>query len=180
MPVIIMVDPTSPGPGRVRDIAPRLASLKGKRAGFRRQWMQFDKFVAKIEGLVKQQYEPAAVAYASGTFTERRDDKLEKWRKFQSQVDWALLGLGACWGTVPWTVYDALELEAQGVPTVSIVTEEFAGLAQETAAAEGCPGLEMIVVPHFFEELSDDAVARLAQERYPKIVAALTIVGPAR
>ncbi len=174
MTTIRILDPTSDGPGVVRAIAPRKGDLRGTRGGFRQQWANFDKFMAHIEQRLMQEYELPAIARVSGTFTERRDEKLEKWRVFKSQVEWAVVGLGACWGTSPWTVYDAIELEEKGIPTVSVVTDEFNGLAKATAAAEGWPGLKMVVVPHFFEELKEDAIVKLADAAYPKMVDALT------
>ena len=98
---------------------------------------------------MNDEHELSSAAYVGGTFTERNEERRAKWKHFQQQVDWAVVGLGTCWGTAPWTVYDASELEAQGIPTVSVVTDEFEGLARETAAAEGRRGLNMVVVPHF-------------------------------
>ena len=169
-----VLDPTSAGPGDEKSPAPRLASLKGTRGGFRRQWLNFDTFVGRIEERMNGEYELRSAAYVGGTFTERNEERRAKWKRFQQQVDWAVVGLGTCWGTAPWTVYDASELEAQGIPTVSVVTDEFEGLARETAVAEGRPGLSMVVVPHFFERLSEEAVTKLADDAYPAIVASLT------
>ena len=169
-----VLDPTSAGPGEEKTPAPRLASLKGTRGGFRRQWLNFDTFVGRIEERMNDEYELRSAAYVGGTFTERNEERRAKWKRFQQQVDWAVVGLGTCWGTAPWTVYDASELEAQGIPTVSVVTDEFEGLARETAVAEGRPGLGMVVVPHFFERLSEEAVTKLADDAYPVIVASLT------
>ena len=173
-----VLDPTSAGPGDEKGLAPRLPSLKGTRGGFRRQWANFDTFVGRIEARMNDEHELSSAAYVGGTFTERNEERRAKWKHFQQQVDWAVVGLGTCWGTAPWTVYDASELEAQGIPTVSVVTDEFEGLARETAAAEGRRGLNMVVVPHFFERLGESAVIKLADDAYPAIVNSLTAAAP--
>ena len=168
------LDPTSSGPGEEKGLAPRLPSLKGTRGGFRRQWLNFDTFVGRIEARMNDEHELHSAAFVGGTFTDRNEERRAKWKHFQQEVDWAVVGLGTCWGTAPWTVYDASELEAQGIPTVSVVTDEFEGLARETAAAEGRSGLNMVVVPHFFERLDEAAVIKLADNAYPEIVDSLT------
>lgn len=172
MTTIHVLDPTSDGPGASHALAAR-RDLRGTRGGIRRQWPNFDTFTARIERRLMQEHELQPILRVGGTFTERRDAKLEEWRTFTSQVQWAIVGLGACWGTSPWTVYDAIELEEKGIPTVSIVTDEFAGIAKATAAAEGWPALKMVIVPHPFEELKEDAVVTLADASYVKIVDAL-------
>ena len=168
------LDPTSSGPGLLRTPAPRPTNLRGTKGGVRRQWANFDAFANRIEELLQQQFETPTLKRVSGTFTDRAGEKLEKWRAFKANVEWAIVGLGACWGTAPWSVYDATELEKLGVPTVTIVTEEFAGLAREIAVAEGFPSLKMLTVPHFFEELSEETVIELANDLYPAIVNGLT------
>lgn len=173
MEPLTYLDPTSAGPGTIHPLAPRLASLQGTRGGLRQIWLKFDVLLGDIGDALSKEYALPTLERVSGTFVERKDEKLARWQRFQGQIDWAVLGLGACWGTVPWTVYDAIELEARGVPTVNFVTEEFAGLARETATAEGYPGLKLVTVPHFFEDLGAEAIAGLAREAYPRVVAAL-------
>lgn len=164
------LDPTSQSGASLKGLAPGLANLDGMRVGFRQQWKQFDKFVDRLEQLVKSHYRPQAVARVDGTFSPRQGGKQERWLSFQKQVDCAVLGLGTCWGTAPWTVYDAVELEEQGIPTVSIITNEFSGLARAVAAARGYPSLNIVVVPHFFESLSDEAAAAVADESFGQVM----------
>ena len=173
-----LMDPTSAGPGARHDLAPRLKDLRGSRGGFRRVWANFDTFLGRIEERLAEEYEIGPIKRVSGTFAERPPEKQEKWRGFQQDIDWAVVGLGTCWGTAPWAVYDAVELERQGKPTVTIATDEFEGLARETGIAEGYPDLPMVVVPHFFEELSEEQVRLLADEKYPEVLASLTAPSP--
>ncbi len=170
--------PTSGPATPARPIAPRLAALSGTRAGFRQQWKQFDKFVDRLSMLFTERYSPRSTARVDGTFSTRQGPKLERWVKFQKDIDWALLGLGTCWGTAPWTVYDAIDLEQQGIPTVSVITDEFAGLARAVATAKGYPDLNILVVPHFFESMADEAVSDLADRHFAEVAGRIAQARP--
>lgn len=64
-------------------------------------------------------------------------------------------------------------MQKHGVPTSSIVTEQFVSLAKTAATGLGYPDLPMTIVPHPFETLPADRVKQLAEEKADAIVAQL-------
>ncbi len=104
---------------------------------------------------------------------------LARWHEFGRTVDWAISGLGGCGGCAPWAVMDACELEARGVPTVTLITPDLVGLARRIAEERGWPDLRIVTLPQFLDDLTDDEVRMLAEEKYEEIMAALTTpIGP--
>ena len=65
-------------------------------------------------------------------------------------------------------------MEAQGVPTISLVTEHFEGLGLVTAKGQKMPDLPTIVLPHLYDLLSEEEVRQDIRQRVPEILAALT------
>ena len=59
----------------------------------------------------------------------------------------------------------------RGKPAVTVVTEQFVGLAKQVARGLKYPDLPLVVLPHPFEILSREEVRRLAEEKYQEIVA---------
>ena len=54
---------------------------------------------------------------------------------------------------------DAVQLERQGTPSLTFVTQPFAGAARNHARRHGMPDLPLIVVPSDYLDRSDAAVA---------------------
>ncbi|MDO8532719.1 MAG: hypothetical protein Q7T26_11265 [Dehalococcoidia bacterium] len=61
-------------------------------------------------------------------------------------------------------------MQKKGVPTVSLVTEEFVSLFKSAARSLGYPDLPTVVVPHPFETLPKEKIKQLADEKYAEIV----------
>lgn len=61
-----------------------------------------------------------------------------------------------------------------GIPTVTVVTEEFKQLAETAAQGLGYPDLPMVVVPHPFATLPIEDVERLAEEKFQEIIQKVT------
>jgi hypothetical protein len=55
-------------------------------------------------------------------------------------------------------VLDAIDLEKQGIPAVTVVTEPFARTANAVAELNGLAGYPFVVVPHPFGSLDEAAV----------------------
>ena len=69
---------------------------------------------------------------------------------------------------------DACELEARGVPTVTLITPDLVTLGRRTAEERGWPDLRIVTLPQYLDDLIDDEVRILAEEKYEEIIAALT------
>lgn len=55
------------------------------------------------------------------------------------EMDAVLTGSADCGSCTSWSISDAVELEARGVPTVVLATESFADLARRIASTHGTP-----------------------------------------
>ena len=65
-------------------------------------------------------------------------------------------------------------MEESGVPSVGIVTDQFSGLALATARGRKMPDLNIIVLPHKYDQLSEEEVRKDIRGRAAEIIAALT------
>jgi hypothetical protein len=61
-------------------------------------------------------------------------------------------------------------------PAVVVVTEEFIRIAEQVARLKGHPHLRQVVLPYPLEGRPDEEVARIAEDAYPRLVAALGVV----
>src|SRR5436189_240312 len=130
MASLTVVDPTlhRSAPQR-HQLTDRPTTVDGMVVGFREFWPKFDVFTTAFEGLLTTKYDVRGVERVDGTHP-RSGPVLERWEEFGRTVDWAISGLGGCGGCAPWAVMDACELEARGVPTVTLITPDLVGVAR--------------------------------------------------
>lgn len=174
MPSLKVVDPTAPRVTVERhQMADRPSTVNGMVVGFREFWAKFDVFTRAFEELISAKYDVRGSERVDGT-RPRSGAVLERWHEFGRAVDWAISGLGGCGGCTPWAVMDACELEARGVPTVTLITPDLVALGRHIAEERGWPDLRIVTLPQFLDDLNDDEVRMLAEEKYQEIMAALT------
>lgn len=65
-----------------------------------------------------------------------------------AQGDVSILALGDCGSCTTWVILDAIRLEKEGVPTISICSHKFASFARGLARAHGAEGLRILEVEH--------------------------------
>lgn len=65
-----------------------------------------------------------------------------------AEGDVVILGLGDCGSCSSWVILDAIRLEKQGVPTISICSTSFSDFAHELARAHGAEDLNIIPIQH--------------------------------
>ncbi len=65
-----------------------------------------------------------------------------------SQADIAILAVGDCGSCTTWLILDAIKLEEQGIPTISICSDIFAPFAREIADYYGAGDLRILDVEH--------------------------------
>jgi hypothetical protein len=78
--------------------------------------------------------------------------------KQASQADLSILALGDCGSCTTWLILDAIKLEKQGIPTLSICSHIFAPFARELAESYGASDLRIIEVEHPLAGQSRDAI----------------------
>jgi len=65
-----------------------------------------------------------------------------------SPIDLSILALGDCGSCTTWLVLDAIKLEKQGTPTISICTDVFAPYAHQLASSYGATQLKIVEIKH--------------------------------
>ena len=65
-------------------------------------------------------------------------------------------------------------VEELGVPTVSLVTAQFKGLARTTARGRKVPELPVVVLPDLYDQLSEEEIRADIRSRLPEILGAMT------
>jgi hypothetical protein len=170
---LAIVDPTlGRRPSRL-PLAERPLSADGLVVGFREFWFNYERFTRAVELLLRERFDIPSVERVDGTHP-RTGRVLERWAEFNRSVDWALVGFGACGGCAPWAVMDAIELEGNGVPTVTLISADLQMVARQTAESRGYPHLRIVLLPHHMDDMPDDEVVRLAAATFEEIVSALT------
>lgn len=75
-----------------------------------------------------------------------------------AEADIVLLAYGDCGSCTTYTVYDAIEFERRGIPTVSFSSEKFIDLGRYDALHRGAPGLPIVEFDHPIASLEPEEV----------------------
>lgn len=75
------------------------------------------------------------------------------------------------------SLHDSMELEAKGIPTVTICTEGFIEAAKRQAAMRGFPNLSIVSIPFPFAALRPELARTRGFEAFESIVMGLTGAG---
>jgi hypothetical protein len=150
--------------------------LAGKTVGFRtdqawRSWQLiasvWDEYLQR-DGADTDSYETKGMVGVTGETDRDQIDKLAE------KVDIAIVGLGTCGSCTSFTIKDAVVFEAAELPTIAIVTEEFATHGHNMANHLGHGDLKVLVLPYPLEALPEAELRQIADEFYPK---ALELLG---
>jgi hypothetical protein len=67
-------------------------------------------------------------------------------------------------------------VEALQKPAIVVITEEFIRIASQVATLKGHPNLRQLVLPYPLEGRPEEEVARIAEDAYPRLLAAVGVV----
>lgn len=68
--------------------------------------------------------------------------------KLAAGADLCILALGDCGSCTTWLILDAIRLEKQGTPTISVCSDIFTPFARELAESYGASNLRIVEVEH--------------------------------
>jgi len=85
------------------------------------------------------------------------------------QADLAILASGDCGSCTTWLVLDAIKLEKQGTPTISICSNIFAPFARELAKSYGAAELKIVEVKHPLAGQSEGIIRSRADQAIDQI-----------
>lgn len=170
---ITVLDPTAEiGAGNL-DPGPDAGPLGGRAVGFRVDvlWQSWDWVVDEWTDALEQ----AGVTVRSwrrvqGLSGADGAEADEAYARFLTGVDVAIVGLGNCGSCTSWTIKDAVDAATSGLPTVAVVTEQFAGLADTLATRYGRAGLRVHVLPFPLQTRPEDEVRTIARDALPTLL----------
>lgn len=99
------------------------------------------------------------------------DQKIKK----AASSDVAILALGDCGSCTSWVVLDAIRLEAEGIPTISICSNNFTPFARQMAESHGMGDLRILEVEHPIAGLKSGEVEEKALKIVPNLLYLLQI-----
>lgn len=73
-----------------------------------------------------------------------------------------------------------MEFEGRGLPTTTLFTQAFAGLAEVVSAGRGMPDLHRVVFPHPLNDAPEEDIRTAVRERVPQILEGLLDVRSGR
>ncbi len=82
----------------------------------------------------------------------------------QAQADLSILALGDCGSCTTWLILDAIKLEEQGTPTISVCSDIFAPFAHELAKSYGAGELRIAEVEHPLAGQSKESIEKKEQK----------------
>lgn len=89
--------------------------------------------------------------------------------------DAVILALGDCGSCTNWVVLDAIRLEKEGIPTISICSDHFASFARQLAESHGMPDIRILEVEHPIAGLTTDEVEEKTLKIVPNLLYILQI-----
>lgn len=168
MTTITILDPTASLAHDVADPGPAIGTLRGKRIAIRIDmlWRSWD-WVSEVwaEGL---RAEGAHVTFwrSCGRTGAEGEQAAEDYAALLRDSDAAIVGLGNCGSCTSWTIADALQAAATGMPTIAVATAHFEALANNLAKRGGRSGLRLHVLPYPLDILPRDQVHDVARDQY--------------
>lgn len=95
--------------------------------------------------------------------------------KKASKSDVSILALGDCGSCTTWLILDAIRLEKEGVPTISVCSNKFSQFARSLAKAHGVDDLRILEIEHPISGQKEDEIKAKTQIIIPKIKNLLNI-----
>ncbi len=86
-----------------------------------------------------------------------------------AEGDVSILALGDCGSCTTWIILDAIRLEKEGVPTLSICSHKFTPFARKLAQAHGAPNLRIVEIAHPIAGLGQEKVKEKTNFIIPEI-----------
>lgn len=148
--------------GRKYRLASRPDSLDGERVVlYSNNKQNSDHFLSGVGERLREAF--SEVDISDIVYKPTASSPGDKWGlidQVATKADIVLLAYGDCGSCTTYTVYDAIEFERRGIPTVSFSSEKFIGLGRYDALHRGAPGLPLVEFAHPIASLDADEVTQ--------------------
>lgn len=172
MPSIDVLDPRGALRVTEQPLAPRTGKLARTRVGFlSNKKANATLLLQEIERLLHERFGDFEAIYGEkGAAVPVPAEFLAELESCSA----VLTGMADCGSCTSWSLHDAVTLEAKGIPSVLLCTDEFAPLARAESVAKGMGGLPLAVIPHPLADNRPHEVRVKAEAIVAEIVAILT------
>ena len=171
---ITVLDPTSKAQ-KVLKMAARPDNLEGKVVGF--VWNNKpggDILLNRFAQLLDERFHFAKILKHTKPYASSGTD-IGTLDSLSAGCDLVIIAVGDCGSCTSYVVYDAIEFEKRGTPTVSVVSHEFEALGKVESRALGMANLPMVIVPHPIGGIAPEEVARKADDAFEDMIEALSM-----
>ncbi len=93
--------------------------------------------------------------------------------KKATQADLSILAIGDCGSCTTWVILDAIRLEKEKIPTISICSNKFTTFAHELARSNGVENLRIVEIEHPIAAQSREQIGIKVKKILPEIKAIL-------
>ncbi|MGE0880404.1 MAG: hypothetical protein AB7L13_15640 [Acidimicrobiia bacterium] len=173
---VLVLDPTAELATGAGDPGPDAGALNGKTVVMRIDvlWECWDaaadEWKSMLEAAGATVHEFRRVQGLPGEDGENAD---KEYSDLLLSADAAIVGLGNCGSCTSWTIRDAIMAAERNVPTVAIVTQQFAQLGTMLSGHYGRPGLRKYALPFPLQTRPEPEVREIAREHFPAMLGAL-------
>jgi hypothetical protein len=148
--VVVLRPQGKASPIKLRPMAPRLDTLKGKTIYVvDMNFPRTHQFFEEMQHMLANIYPDTTWVLRIKVGTYFNNDP-ELWAEIKEKGDGVIIGIGQLDTCTPSVIIFCSILEELGVPTAPVVTEAFPGLAKSFAYKKGMPELRFTFVPHPF------------------------------
>jgi hypothetical protein len=99
----------------------------------------------------------------------------EEQLKDAADADLSIIAVGDCGSCSTWVILDAIRLEKEGIPTISICSDKFMDYARSLAKSYGADDLRIVKIKHPISGQKEEDIRVKARETTGKIKKLLNI-----
>ena len=99
----------------------------------------------------------------------------DKQLKEAAEADLSIIAVGDCGSCSTWVVLDAIRLEKEGIPTISICSDNFMDYARSLAKSYGADDLRIVEIKHPISGQKEEDIMAKAEETIIEIKKLLNI-----
>ena len=156
-------------------LAPRPGTLRGARLALLDNGKEFsDQVLDAVGEVMKREYDVGEVTIWRKGFPAKAAPFI---LEMAPSCDVVVNGVGHCGSSSPWSVHDAVALEKEGVPTVTLISRSFCPLGQVVAQRLAYPGLPIVLLPHPIGDADEDKISQKGLDAVEECVRLLTTPG---
>ena len=162
-----------------RPMCPPVGPIRGKTIGLRRDnfWVSWDFITDEWARMLEADGARTVIWRAPiGKGDKAMVEGGEEYNRFLASSEVLVNGLCNCGSCSLWAVNDGVGALERGIPTVTVVTEQFEPLVRILAGQRGHGELRIQRLPYPIEGRPEPEIRQIAREYYPEMLRSLGAV----